>query len=183
MKVLKNSFLFFLILLFVVLNPISCSVNNKERDLSTPLSRLVGHWKTKYGVHLYFGEVYIDKGSLVQVMPDKGKWIKNLNERGKKITKEAQKEIENFAGKVINCEYKVISQEFEGLKLELEISYDINDAPEKPQKITYHINKDGMSMTWSTIVPFVGEHHDYTPIEYIDSKTSPEDKKIMEVKK
>jgi len=149
-----------------------------ERNLSTPLSRLVGHWQTKDGCHLYFGEVRLNKGSFIRVLPDKEKIIKNLIEVGEEITDEYRKNAEKFGGATINCQFDVLSQDFEGLKIELEIICDIPDVESEPQKITYYIDKDGKYMTSSTFFAFLGEEiHNYTPIEYIDSKTTPEDKK------
>lgn len=186
MKLLKNSLVSFLILLFFLPAP----TLSKRRNLSTPLSRLAGHWQTPEGGHWYFGIIsYPDmRGSFIRVLPDKKTWIKLLEKDKASGTlneaeiKEARKFIERYTGVASYCQYKVIYQEPKGIRIKIQIYW--NDYyPERGDldQITLYINKNGKQMKKAIKVPYVDEEFfdEYqTPIKYIDSKTTPDDGKM-----
>lgn len=162
MTVFKNSFWSFLILLFVILMPISCDANNKERNLSTPLSRLVGHWEAYQGSHLYFGPIdyTTNTGSLIIVYSE---FSESMLKKFKKILREVNKKYENtkdwlnndeiekciseyienarkLSGLAIYCQYELINQIPNGEKIKI----DILNAPSGILgKQTFIINKNG----------------------------------------
>jgi len=187
MKFFKFFFAFFLVLSFVILIPISCYVKGRERNLSTPLSRLVGHWDAG-GIHFYFGEYFGELdgyiGSFVRVFPkfDMKEYIENTRKAVSKgeITevqaKEAIEMAEKCNGLATYCLYKVIFQVPEGEKIEIEILWNDNDPDPTPRRVNFYIDKDGKQMKMGRIVPYVGEVISLMSLKYIDSKTSPEDK-------
>lgn len=134
MKILKNSFTFLIILPFVLSNP---SLSGK-RDLSTPLSRLVGHWiDSDCGMHYYFSPI-TDKlnmtGSMVVVAPDKN-MIKKYFDKLMKIDKKTAVDLEDYIEKYVGdfdvvmalaeearyLQYKLKSQKPNGLEISIEV--------------------------------------------------------------
>lgn len=207
MKFLK---IYLILTLVIVLLIPSCAFG-KKRDLSTPLSRLIGHWQDRCGFEYYF--VPVDRstmiGSFVRVFPDKEKIMKftketveyNALERLKKGDFKSKKEakewaetilekyeeerittmMEKIAGTATYCQYKVLFQISEGEGIEIAIMWPEDEPTRIPkEEAIFYIEKNGkrmtMEATWRELVHPTQYGKFISPIKYIDSKTSPEDK-------
>jgi hypothetical protein len=114
------------------------------RDLSTPASRLVGHWITAGNTHNYFGptDTLSDIGNLTWVEVAAG-------------------------GKVVKHRYKVISQTPAGEQLTLQILFGAG-GDRVDQCV---IAKDGKTMIWTLTVAGITIGDTAT---YVDQRTRPE---------
>jgi hypothetical protein len=142
------TFLFFLSWIMFVL--VSCGTDNEGRDLSTPSSRLVGHWIDSRGYHLYFYPVdpATKTGSYILVYPGRESIIKEYEEYGEELEKmeknyAANKDIERLSKQMvlndrdkalsrintaIHREYKILSEEPDGKFIDILILYtDLDD--------------------------------------------------------
>jgi len=127
------------------------SANDAQRNLSTPLSRLVGHWKRDtIRNHFYFGPLNLDTGtgSFIHVYPLRFGETGFRTEYGK---------------------YKLVTQDPSDKSITIII---IRRDDENENETTYFIEKNGSKM--------FGARPDGTIVDdlvllYVDSKTSPED--------
>lgn len=145
-----------ILVLFCVLLIPGCSPGKKQ-NLSTPLSRLVGHWQDPNEIHYYFGPVDYSSmtGSFVQVFPNKEKLtifvaqqtkcmyqedfekgyikteekLKNLLEGSSKYSQrpDIQAILEKYASGTVYYQYKVVSQAPEHKKIEIIILRSVDD--------------------------------------------------------
>lgn len=200
MKILKNFFSFLIILLFVLSNP---SFSGK-RNLSTPLSRLVGHWiNSSFGMHYYFGPI-TDKsnmiGSMVVIFPDKNmiiKYFEKIREQAAPQTEDLKDYIEKFvgdynvimalAGKARYSHYKLISQKQFGMEIDIKVI----DYPKIfgffgiPPELSLYIDKNGKKIKLNflpeeVLKDLLEKHTEimkflYADWVYVNSKTSPDD--------
>lgn len=177
MKILKNSFIF-LPVLFLALSAPSCS---KKRDLSTPLSRLVGHWQDSLGFEYYFSLVDSTTmtGSLVRVVPEKEeKLMEYIEGMSGLIDKSETASILKFAGKAKYYQYKILSQVPNGQEVQIAIvlpsmDFSLFRVFLLPKEVTFNVEKDGKQMNWSVRNDALNKLTN--PIKYVDSKTSPEE--------
>jgi len=171
----------------------------KKRNLSTPLSRLVGHWQDSKGFHYYFTPVDQSSriGLFTSVYPDKEAWVKmyreiienvasqmlkdgNLkneeeaNEYIEGAMRENEQSAEKFAGIVVFCQYEVVFHIPEVKKVK--ITFLLPEDGSVPsigfsREATFYVEKNGKQILID------GEWGEFlNPLKYIDSKTSPEDK-------
>jgi hypothetical protein len=79
--IMKKYFSFLIILLFLILSLCSCG-HTSECDLSTPSSRLVGHWvaDTPLRTEYYIGKIdpKTGKGTITAYLPDSGSFINGI---------------------------------------------------------------------------------------------------------
>lgn len=124
MKLLRSLF----IISFFSLIITNSIVLSEKRDLSSPASRLVGHWKEiSFGTHFYFDQI-TDKPSMTgsciiveaeiesykrnrEKYLDKVIELTNLPEKGVLELKRTFKESEKYAGMALYAKYKIISQQ------------------------------------------------------------------------
>jgi len=193
---------------------IAPSISPEKRDLSAPLTRLVGHWKASDGSHLYFGPVELSTmiGSFIHVYPEftremfekfktKLNHVKDLsNRKREKFIKIYFEIAKQFSGSAVYCKYNIFSQKRNKERIEFYIICESSD--DMSRYALFHINKDGKFMTdykrvdFKYLPEFLKEQEidkqDFiyylvfppqTLYEkerrfiYIDSNTSPEDKK------
>ncbi len=154
---------------------------SKKRNLSTPLSRLVGHWQDSLGFEYYFSPIDSTTmtGSLVRVVPEKEeKMMEFIEGMSPLIDKSETASILKFAGKAIYYQYKILSQVPNGQEVQIAILLPSKDFSRfrffpLPKEVTFNVKKDGKRMNWS-----IGGHTANkltNPIKYVDSKTSPEE--------
>jgi hypothetical protein len=183
MKNYKRNFMFILILLFVN----SIFALSEKRDLSTPLSRLVGHWITPEKNHWYFGPTSSPDltGSFIRMFPNKETLKKLFDDSVKNPSKaeleEAKRFIETFAGMASYCKYKVVTQEPGGNKLKIRIYWNDEDPEQEALgQLTIYVDKEGLQIKLVKKVPFTSEEliDEENPMKYIDSKMSPDGKKM-----
>ena len=180
----SNHLAFRIIFALVILIP----VLGEQRNLSTPLSRLVGHWKDNVGTEWYFSKPSEEQfGSLIRVYSVRE--IKNmLGNPNLKLSAQKRQIIEEGAGKAFRCEYAVATQEPAGEQIEIEIRFKNPRDPDllfrehveffweevKVQE-RFCVKKDGKRTFFN--VPFLGcmEDDALNALIYMDQKTSPED--------
>jgi len=105
-----------LLLSLVTLFLVSCG----QRDMGTPAERLIGHWSTKSGDHLYYAKAKDDGlGSYVLVQPD---------------------------GNTSRHQYKVVSQIPTGERVFVILMFSDGDK----RKEEYTISKDGRELEKTT---------------------------------
>jgi hypothetical protein len=193
MKIVKNSVIF-IISLSLVLPLLSWG---EKRNLSTPKSRLLGHWvrggDIRTGVQWYFAP----DESLVCVNPDKKalvalaeKATEEMKRQGKEVTKEdierIRKATEEGAGKAVNYYYKVDSQKPDGEEIDISM-YDAEELW-RGKIIIYQltIDKYGKKMemkpfdkeTFQGMSEYLRQEWETNHFwVYVDAKTSPEDNK------
>jgi len=189
MRQLLKCFVLSLVLLFLC-----CSTGvSEKRNLSTPCSRLIGHWKdVESGGHLYFSHVSnpTDVGIQTIVAPGKAEYTNYINKLVKsgdisnEVAEEAMKDIEEIAGKADYFQYKLKSQKPNGTEIVIIRLMKRSDFREKWYYSKYDIDKDGRKMTFKAeefLEELWGElPGTYENVEivyiFIDTKTSPEDK-------
>jgi len=173
MKIIKNSFIF-LFVLFLALSAPTCS---KKRDLSTPLSRLVGHWQDSLGFEYYFSPVDSTTmtGSLVRVVPEKEeKLMEFIEGMSRQIDKSETASILKFVGKATYYQYKILSQVPNGKEVQIAILLSSEDFSLfrvflLPEEVTFNVEKDGKQINWSVRNDTLNKLTN--PIKYVDSKT------------
>lgn len=147
----------------------------KKRNLSTPVSRLVGHWQDSRGFEYYFSSVDRSNmtGSLVCVVPNKEKLMKYIEKRYRKLDEYERITLLEPAGRAIYCQYKILSQTLKGEDVQIAIFWppENYDFP-LPEEETFYVNKDGKQMYWR--IEDGKENTLTNPFKYIDSKISPE---------
>jgi hypothetical protein len=95
--------------------------NGSERSLGTPAERLIGHWSTRVGDHLYYAKIRADGlGSYVLVQPD---------------------------GNTARHQYKIVSQIPTGERVIVQLLFSDGDKRNE----TYLIAKDGQELTATTV--------------------------------
>jgi hypothetical protein len=182
----------FFIVILVALFTVNSSFS-EQRNLSTPLSRLWGHWiDVETGIHHYFAKVSKtdESGSFIQVNPDKNicvelikKAIVNNEGKERELTKDELALADALVGKATYRHYELFSQEPNGR--EVLIGTDENVPPMLRlvgQPIDWRhaclIEKNGTAMDMSCVIgnrpdpskPKIGVLH----LKYVDSKTTPE---------
>lgn len=138
---------------------------NKKRNLSTPLSRLIGHWQDSNGFEYYFSPADRSTmtGSLVRVIPNKEKLMKAF-------PGQIDKHDTKLFGRATYCQYKILSQVPKGKEVKIAMLWPPEDFNfPLPKEMTFNIERNGKHMQ------MLLKRTDMT-LEYIDSKTSPEDK-------
>jgi len=193
MKFLK----IYLILTLVIVLLIPACTHSKKRDLSTPLSRLVGHWQDRHGFQYYFTHTdsYTMTGYLLHVFPNIEKLKKfsrkllesYASEMEFKSKEEAKKwiekmlkqfyggikkeELEKISERTTYCRYEVLSQAPEEIKIGVSWPKDYAFMIHFPEEPIFYIEQNGKQMIvngeWGELI---------NPLKYINSKTSPEDK-------
>ena len=172
MKAVKLLFVVFFLLLTLVPS------FSEQRNLSTPLSRLWGHWlEVETGNHYYFAKVTKpdEQGSRITVKPDKAKMVKDFK---RSIAKKEGKEreftqvelayIENEAGKAKYGWYKLLSQEPNGMQVIIQTEETLSGTG-MHYEYRFLIEKNGSTMQEVSSSNEVFKH-----LKYIDSKTTPE---------
>jgi hypothetical protein len=191
-------FKIYLILTLVIVLLIPACTHSKKRDLSTPLSRLIGHWQDSNGFEYYFTPIDHSTmiGSLVYKIPKEEKLMKFFKtmleahasemlkqgkcknkqeaEEGVEIELNSYKEgkvAEKLAGRATYHQYKLLFQVPDGKKIEVIILWNENNFLGVSGKTTFHIEKNGKQM-------MINEEWGkfVNPLKYIKSNTSPEDK-------
>jgi hypothetical protein len=111
-----------LVLVGLALTTAPLGVNAQApRDLSTPASRLVGHWATTGNVHYYFGPVdSLDIGSLTWVEIDRD-------------------------STVVKHRYKIISQARSGERLTIQVLF--GSGGDRVDQ--YVVSRDGTRISWT----------------------------------
>jgi len=148
----------------------------KKRNLSTPVSRLVGHWQDSLGFEYYFSSVDSTTmtGSLIRVVPNKEKLMKYIEKRYRKLDKYERAALLKPAGRATYCQYKILSQTPKGRDVQIAIFWPPEDYDfPLPEEVTLYVEKDGKQMNW----PIENEKENklINPFKYIDSKISPEE--------
>jgi len=158
-----------------------------ERDLSTPLSRLKGHWKTQMGFEWYFVLHPEDQtGTFLRVWPDQETLVeyqkKKIMASSKDGTNEAeiQKEIrkaqEYFAPKAGTRElyhFSIFEHDSQGTRILMRIFLP-GQKPEEGEPTVFYIEKNGLEMK-KYVLPLAGRAKmelpsvDENPIIFIDS--------------
>jgi len=158
-----------------------------ERDLSTPLSRLKGHWKTQNGFEWNFVPPSADKtGTFIRVWPN----LETLMEYQKKkimasskdqaneaeIQKEIRKAQEYFASKAGTRElyhFSVVEHDSQGTRIQLRV-FPPEKSPEEGEPTVFYVEKNGLEMK-KYVMPLAGRAKmelpsvDENPIIFIDS--------------
>jgi hypothetical protein len=180
MKTLKPLFV-----IIFTLSLLSLSLS-EQRNLSTPLSRLWGHWvDVEEDTQYYFAKTTKadEAGSFIFVSPDKAKFVKNYKKaiakgegKERELTPEELAMLEWAAGKADYSLYKVLGQEPSGKEVLIR-----NFRKDTEQYVDYEclIEKNGNTMEMRF---FVGARPDprkpedkIMHLKYVDSKTTPED--------
>jgi hypothetical protein len=191
-------FKIYLILTLVIVLLIPACTHSKKRDLSTPLSRLVGHWQDRQGFEYYFTPVDHPTmtGSLIYKIPEEEKLMmfskaileayasEMLEQGGYKNKQEAKEWIEiqlnsyaekkttkNLAGRATYHPYKVLPQVPSDKKIKIFIFWYGDNLLVAPEVTTFHIKKNGKRML---INEECGKF--VNPLRYVDGKPSPVDK-------
>ena len=194
MKFLK---IYLILTLVIVLLTPACT-HSKKRDLSTPLSRLVGHWQDRQGFEYYFAPVDPSTmaGSLYYKIPEEEKLMrfsktiletyasemlkqgeyKNKQEAKKWVETELnsyaeEKTTKNLVRRVTYHLYKLLLQVPGDKEIQIFILWEGNNFLSAPGATTFRIKKNGKKM-------LINEEWGklINPLRYVDSKTSPEDK-------
>lgn len=192
MKSIKHPIVFSFIFLLILSVPLL----SEKRDLSTPKSRLLGHWEDSEKIQYYFGPLDSNtkKGSLILVIPDSRKlfekWIARYRNARYGIgwSESLDKELDvtcfskRYGEATFHWQYVV---GYAGLNSKGNASLDIRLIPDFHNSAggDFTIDKDGKKMELEIILTTV-EGLSAGPwlfgdgtLKYIDSKISPEDKK------
>ena len=90
--------------------------------LATPAQRLIGHWTSSLGDHLYFAKIEADGlGSYILVQP---------------------------SGNTTRHQYRIISQIPEEETLEIQLVFSDGDT----RRASYRLSQDGKNLTSSTMI-------------------------------
>lgn len=110
---IKLKFLFSILLLVLI-----SSCGKSGRDLSTPHGRLVGHWATDAGDHLYYSKIdsKTEMGTYILVQPN---------------------------GNTAKHRYKIVSEIPKGERIIVQLLFASGDS----RNDTYYISKDGQLLT------------------------------------
>jgi hypothetical protein len=194
---------------------IATSISPEKRNLSTPHTRLVGHWKAYQGSHLCFSPVDLSTmiGAFIHVYPEftkemfekfktKLNHVKDLsNRKREKLIKIYSEIAKQYSSLAVYCKYQIYTQKRNGERIGIDITCENSDVMSRYE--IFHINKNGKFMTdyERPVFEFFSELLEeqeidkqdiirylvlpaQTPYEknerrfiYIDSNTSPEDKK------
>lgn len=185
-KIMKKQY-FILFIAFILLLGCDHKFNSesKSRNLTSPLSRLWGHWRW---LDEPGGEVYFSK--LIKVSPGGFMAYDNLDEMGRVVSVNAGKDIMlkwldkslknvpretkdkiagDLAGKASYLKYCVTSQEPNGIELEIQIG-----MPQKWSKCRIQIPKNGRSLK---MILIEDKNEETKLYKFIDSREFPEDDK------
>lgn len=129
-----------------------------QRDLSTPTSRIVGHWVNEYGtMDLFIGPIdpATNEGTLVRIYPDKAVWKeilkRSFTEAGKQKSDVELDEMLNFyesagmIGRKSPENYRIISFDSSGTNIALSSLHDSKNW-------CFIVEKDGATMKESSLL-------------------------------
>jgi len=181
---MRKRILLFIVLPFILSSAFSAS---EKRNLSTPLSRLFGHWiDDNSGYQFYFTKVTdnVKPGTLTIVAPDKATLVKYFKKESAKregkereFTQNDLENIEAMAGKAQYISYYLISQEPNGKKVIISSAEDAKDM-DHARGYECIIEKNGGKMQFLYFTkyppPPVQPSDVIYRLKYVDSKTSPE---------
>jgi len=129
-------------LMLCLLSYLGCET---KRELTTPSNRLVGHWRTEAGTHLYFG-------------------------RGDPKTKLGSYILNDASGNTYYHQYKIIGESSAGERLVVLVLFGSGEA----RKEEFYASKDGLSLMGVFEIDFIDTTFvDTITLKYVDNKISP----------
>jgi len=150
------------------------------------------------GEHGYFGPIDPNTriGPCVYVFPNKETWMKvamkyieeelrktyekhssDFKEKEKIAIEGVRKQIEEWAGVAAYGQYKFLSHKPNEKKIDILLIFEETVEFLKDQKATYYIDKNGQQMVIEMTSEYERMQADEASYKYVDSKTSPEDRK------